>query len=467
MQKQDKRIEIMRDAPPLRAIFTMSIPVILGMMVNVVYNLVDTWFIGLMGDELQLAASSLSTPIFVLIMAVASLIGTGGASYLSRSLGAGRKDDAEKTLATATLLIGLFGLLVAGAGVVFRNQIPVILGASDLSFKYTLQYAITLMIGGVFIIGNFVLGQLIRAEGSTKLSMIGMMVGTVANIILDPIFIFTFGWGITGAAIATVIGNGLSALFYVLCYFRGKTLLRLTFHKFTLNSAILKEIFAIGIPVTAGQMLVSVAQMILNNLAGGYGDTTVAALGIALKIMTIGTFVFMGFSAGCQPLMGYNYGSGNYERMRQFIKAGIMSTSLVGLGLLLALGVFAPFMVAAFTPLEEVRANGTIILRALILSLPFMGGTTLCSTTFQAMGKPIQAFILTVSRQGLLYIPLLFLLNHLFGWNGMVYSQPIADFIMLLIASSLLLKVLHSLKESTAAMDAPRKNEAKTLSQNP
>lgn len=190
---EDKRIKIMRDAPPLQAILTMSVPVILGMMVNVVYNLVDTWFIGLMGDELQLAASSLSTPIFVFIMAVASLIGTGGASYLSRSLGAGRKEQAEKAIATTILLICLFGIFVAAAGIIFRNQIPYILGASELSFDYTLQYAITLMIGGIFIIANFVLGQLIRAEGSTKLSMIGMMVGTVANIILDPLFIFTFG----------------------------------------------------------------------------------------------------------------------------------------------------------------------------------------------------------------------------------------------------------------------------------
>lgn len=452
MVNEDKRIKIMRDAPPLQAIVTMSVPVILGMMVNVVYNLVDTWFIGLMGDELQLAASSLSTPIFVLIMAVASLIGTGGASYLSRSLGAGRKEQAEKAIATAVLLICLFGAFVAAAGIIFRNQIPYVLGASELSFKYTLQYAITLMIGGIFIIANFVLGQLIRAEGSTKLSMIGMMVGTVANIILDPLFIFTFGWGITGAAIATVIGNGLSALFFLACYVREKTFLSLTFHKFTLESAILKEIFAIGVPVTAGQMLVSVAQMILNNLASGYGDTTVAALGIALKIMTIGTFIFMGFSAGCQPLMGYNYGSGNYMRMKEFIKTGIMLTSLVGLVLMLAMGIFAPLLVGAFTPLEEVRTSGTIILRALISSLPFMGGTTLCSTTFQAMGQPMKAFILTISRQGLLYIPLLFLLNHLFGWNGMVYSQPIADVIMLLIASSFILKVLHGLKEDSVEL---------------
>lgn len=227
----------------------------------------------------------------------------------------------------------------------------------------------------------------------------------------------------------------------------------LTFHQFTLESPILKKIFSIGIPVTAGQMLVSVAQMILNNLASGYGDTTVAALGIALKIMTIGTFIFMGFSAGCQPLMGYNYGSGNYMRMKEFIKTGIMLTSLVGLVLMLAMGIFAPFLVGAFTPLEEVRTSGTTILRALILSLPFMGGTTLCSTTFQAMGQPMKAFILTISRQGLLYIPLLFLLNHLFGWNGMVYSQPIADVIMLLIASSFLLKVLHGLKEDSGEVE--------------
>lgn len=435
----------MQDAPPLKAIFTMSIPVILGMMVNVIYNLVDTWFIGMMGDELQLAASSFCTPIFVIVMAVASLIGTGGASYLSRSLGAGRRDKAERTLATGLVLACLFGLLVAILGFVLRNQIPYILGASEFSFKYTQQYGIILMVGGVFIIGNFALGQLIRAEGSTKLSMIGMMVGTVANIILDPIFIFTFGWGISGAAAATVIGNGLSALFYLICYLRRRTILSLTFRGFTMELEILKEIFAIGVPATIGQMLISTAQMTCNNLAASYGDITVASLGIALKIMTVGTYVFMGFSAGCQPLMGYNYGSGNYERMKSFIKTGILSTSVVGLFLTLLLGALTPFLVAVFTPLEEVRASSSAILRTLILSLPFMGGITLCSTTFQAMGKPLKAFILTISRQGLLYIPLLFLLNRLYGLRGMVYSQPVTDLLMLLVASSFMLKVLHSL----------------------
>ena len=442
---EDKRIRIMREAPPLKAIFVMSVPVILGMMVNVVYNLVDTWFIGMMGDELQLAASNYCTPVFVIVMAVASLIGTGGASYLSRSLGADRKDKAERTLATGLLLVCLFGLLVAIVGLAFRNQIPHILGASEFSFRFTQQYATILMVGGIFIIGNFALGQLIRAEGSTKLSMIGMMVGTVANIILDPLFIFTFGWGISGAAVATVIGNGLSMLFFLICYLRGKTLLSLTFRGFTVQSEILKEIVAIGIPATIGQMLISVAQMTANNLASSYGDVTVASFGIALKIMTIGTYIFMGFSAGCQPLMGYNYGSGNYKRMASFIKTGILSTSLIGLFLTLVLGASSPFLVAVFTPLAEVRSSGTAILRTLILSLPFMGGITLCSTTFQAMGKPFKAFILTISRQGLLYIPLLFLLNHLFGLNGMVFSQPIADLIMLLVSSAFILKVLHSL----------------------
>jgi multidrug efflux pump len=453
MQEQDKRIQIMQDAPPLKAIFTMSIPVILGMMVNVIYNLVDTWFIGMMGDELQLAASSYCTPIFVIVMAVASLIGTGGASYLSRSLGAGRKDKAEKTLATVLLLVCLFGLLVAIAGIVFRNQIPHILGASELSFKFTQQYGTILMVGGVFIIGNFALGQLIRAEGSTKLSMVGMMVGTVANIVLDPLFIFTFGWGISGAAVATVIGNGSSMLFYLICYLRRKTLLSLALREFTLEPGILKEIFAIGVPATIGQMLISVAQVTCNNLASAYGDVTVASLGIALKIMTIGTYVFMGFSAGCQPLMGYNYGAGNYERMTKFIKTGILSTSLVGLFLTLVLGASSPFLVAVFTPLGEVRSSGSAILRTLILSLPFMGGITLCSTTFQAMGRPLKALILTISRQGLLYIPLLFLLNHLFGLSGMVYSQPITDLIMLLVSSAFILKVLHSLKTDLRGAD--------------
>jgi Na+-driven multidrug efflux pump len=266
--------------------------------------------------------------------------------------------------------------------------------------------------------------------------------------LFHPLFIFTFGWGIFGAAVATVIGNGLSMLFYLICYLRRKTLLSLGFHEFTLEPGILKEIFAIGVPTTLGQMLISVAQMTCNNLASAYGDVTVASLGIALKIMTIGTYVFMEFSAGCQPLMGYNYGAENYERITKFIKTGILSTSLVGLFLTLVLGASSPLLVAVFTPLEEVQSSGSAILRTLILSLPFMGGITLCSTTFQAMGKPLRAFILTISRQGLL-----FLLNHLFGLSGMVYSQPITDLIMLFVSPAFILKVLHLLKTDPREAD--------------
>ncbi len=206
------------------------------------------------------------------------------------------------------------------------------------------------------------------------------------------------------------MGNALSVLFFLACYLRRKTFLHLDFNNFGFESAILKEIFAVGIPVTTSQALISVAQMVQNNLAAGYGDTTVAALGISLKLMTIGTFIFMGFSAGCQPLMGFNYGSGNFRRLREFIKTGIIVTTLIGLGLLLTMWISAPYLVSTFTPLDDVQAAAATILRTLIFSLPFMGGITLCTTTFQAMGgQPIKAFILTAARQGgiFLYSPII------------------------------------------------------------
>ncbi|HHY14588.1 MAG TPA: hypothetical protein GX521_00780, partial [Firmicutes bacterium] len=157
--------------------------------------------------------------------------------------------------------------------------------------------------------------------------------------------------------------------------------------------------------------------------------------------------IFMGFSAGCQPLMGFNYGSGNFRRLREFIKTGIIVTTLIGLGLLLTMWISAPYLVSTFTPLDDVQAAAATILRTLIFSLPFMGGITLCTTTFQAMGQPIKAFILTAARQGIFYIPLLFLLNHLFGWRGMLLSQPIADLVMILLAATFLLHVLRGLGE--------------------
>lgn len=316
------------------------------------------------------------------------------------------------------------------------------LGANDATFDYTYKYVLIMFIGSIPVMCSYALGQLLRSEGNIMQSVIGLTLGTVVNIVLDPILIFVFKLEIGGAAIATVIGQMATLIYFTYAFLRGKTTLKINLKKFKYDKDIFKEIFTIGVPASLNQMLMGVATVIANNIAVEYGTLTVAGMGVAMKIMTIGTFVFMGFSAGCQPLVGYNYGCGNIPRVKEIIKKGIIITSIIGISLALIFGVFANSLIGFFASDAEVINKGAIILRALIISLPFVGGQMVSTTAAQSMGKVIVAFILSISRQGILYMPLLVVLNKLFGFSGFIYAQPITDAVMIIFSSILLFRVM-------------------------
>ncbi len=449
MKEEDKRIQIMRDGKPYQAITKMSLPVVIGMMVMVLYNLVDTYFIGLMNDPLKLAASNLAMPIMMVSMAISSMVGTGAASYIARSLGANKKDRADKTLMISVYLIAAFAIILTIVGLCFVNPIVSLLGGSEGTSVYTKDYVEVLLIGAIFIMGNYSIGQLLRAEGSTMISMVGMLIGTIVNIILDPIMIFVFGWGVRGAAIATVAGNALGMGYYIFCYFSGKALLKWEWSNFSWDKPIFKEIFFIGIPGTLEQLLTTAAIIINNNIAASYGDMTVAAQGVVAKVMTIGNYVYMGFAAGSQPIMGYNYGAKNYKRMKELLKASLVITCSVEFVIMCSFGVFAPQIIGIFTNDPVVISTGVTILRALMLSLPFIGATSTSRITFQAMGKPMSALIITLVRQGVLYIPLLLILNAVAGFYGYIYAQPITEVTMMIASVTYLVVVLKKLERRT------------------
>lgn len=285
---------------------------------------------------------------------------------------------------------------------------------------------------------SFALGQLLRSEGSAVLSVVGMMAGTIANIILDPLMILYLGWGIRGAAIATVLGNILSVIFFSYFYFFRKTLLRPSIKYIKYDADIIKEIFWVGIPATLEQLLASTAYVVNNNLASKYGDLTLAATGISSKIMTFGNYIYQGFSAGCQPLMGYNYGAENYKRMRSLMKTGMSITCGVECFIMIIIGIFAPYLVMIFSRNEYVVTIGAHVLRASMLSLPFIGATAISRSTFQAMGKPQNALIITIFRQLILYIPLLFILNYFLQFPGLIHAQPLTEAIIMFFAVNFL-----------------------------
>ncbi len=282
---------------------------------------------------------------------------------------------------------------------------------------------------------NFTLGQLIRSEGAAMPSMIGMAIGTIVNIILDPIFIFVFGMGIRGAAIATVLGNAIGFAYYIYYYASGKTAVKINVKNITMDRKIWGQIFGIGTPASVSQLLMSIAMIIMNNLAASYGDIIVAGMGVASKIMTIGTFVFMGFAGGCQPLVGYNYGAKNYKRVSEIIKKAMLIMVGIGTVLFAVFGIFTKTLIGVFaSDMPQVVDEGVVILRALMWSLFVIGPQMLVVVTVQAFGKAKASLFLSVARQGLFFIPLLFLFNSLFKFNGLIYALPVSDTITLILA---------------------------------
>lgn len=446
MEEKDKRIYTMESEKPVKAVFKMGVPVTLGMMFMVVYNLVDTYFIGMLNNDYQLAATNLAYPVMMIMIAISGIVGNGGASYIARCLGAGRKEEANHTLTIGFELIVISSIVLTVLGLIFLKPIVTVLGAKENTFLFTEQYTGIIIAGCLFTMGNYAFGQLLRSEGSTTLSMVGMIAGTIANIILDPIFIFGFHMEIKGAAIATVLGNAVGMFICLFYYAKGKTILRPSKKLLKMDSSIIKEIMWVGIPHTLEQFFTTAAMVVNNNLAAGYGELTVAAMGIANKIMSFGSYVYQGMTAGCQPLMGYNFGAKNFPRLKAIIRSGLGVITGMELVIMAFFGVCAPILIGAFTESPEVIKIGTTALRAFMLMLPFVGTTSLTRNIFNSIGKPLYAFSITIIRQLVLYIPFLLLFNHLWGFPGLIHAQPAEELLCAIFALIILFTTINRLE---------------------
>ncbi len=443
-RKDDKRIYILSQEKPAKAVVRLGVPLIAGMFIMVLYNLVDTYFIGLMKDDYQLAAVNLAYPVMMISIAVSNMTGAGASSLIARSLGAGDTEQANHTVTAGFVLTVISSAIITVSGILFLPFIVKGLGAKENTFAYTEQYVLIILAGSIFTMGSYTLGQLLRSEGSVKQSIAGMIAGTITNIILDPVFIFEFDMKIRGAALATVMGNAVSMGISLLFYIRGKTLLKPCWKYIRPTAVILKEIFWVGVPATLETLLTSAAYIINNNLAVSYGELTVAAMGIAQKILSLGNYIYQGFAAGTQPLMGFNYGAKNYSRMLKVLKAGVLVVSGTELLVMAIYAVFAPLLIGIFTESGQVIATGSQILRTLMWILPFVGAVSMSRMSFQAMGKPLYAFVITLVRQLILYVPLLLILNHLFAFNGMIWAQPVTELLMMLASVFLLYHVIRT-----------------------
>lgn len=447
---QDKN-ELFASAPVPRAVAVMAVPTVLSMLVTVVYNMVDTFFVGQTGDANQVAAVSIATPVFLIIMALGNMFGIGGSSAISRFLGAGEREQVKHvssfcfygSLAVGALMIAV---LLAGMPLVLS-----VIGTSAATVDFAREYLVWISIGAPFILTSNAFSNLVRSEGASRHAMLGMMTGTVVNIVLDPIMILGLGWGVAGAAIATVIGNLASLLYYLLYFWRGKTILSVAPRDFRVRS-IAGAVVAIGLPASVNNLLMSFATIILNNFLASYGDAPVAAMGIATKANMLVVFVQLGLAMGIQPLIGYSYGARNYERLKSIMKFSMICTVVMGAALTAAYFFGTEAIIRAFIADEAVIGYGVPMLRALMLSGPFLGILFIFMNALQAMGKAIPSLVLSLSRQGLIFLPALALLNALLGLDGVVYAQPIADLFSIALAAVLFIAVERRMRKAEPAL---------------
>ena len=426
--------QLFEEAPVPKAVAVMAVPTMISMLVVVIYNMADTFFIGQTGDPMKVAAVSLATPVFMVFMALGNLFGIGGSSAISRALGekkAERARNISSFCCYGSLGLGIFMALLFLAGM---DGILKMIGASENTIGYARDYLTYIAFGGPFIMFGTAFGNILRGEGASKESMIGNMIGTVTNIVLDPVMILGLNWGVVGAAVATVIGNMAASGFYLIYFLRKKSSLSIRLKDFRAGERIAASVLAIGIPASLNNILMSCANIVLNLVLGRYGDTPVAAMGVAMKSNMLVVLLQIGLCTGIQPLIGYNYGARNKKRLLQVFRFTGMCAVAVGTVLTVIMVLARQAVIQAFINDSEVIAYGIRMVIALQMSGPVLGILFLCINTIQGMGKALPSLVLTVCRQGLIFIPFIFILNSLFGLEGAIYAQPAADFVSIILS---------------------------------
>ena len=413
-------------APVPKAIAHMAIPMILGMVVNMIYNITDAYFIGRLNNTSMLSSITLALPFTTILMALGELFGTGGSTYISRLLGE-KKLDFVKIVSSVTLYLSLIsGFLFMLICIPFLSPLLKLLGATGETLLHTRSYIIAYTIGSPFVVANFALAQMVRSEGASTESMIGMVISVIINILLDPVFIFLFHMDVMGASVATVIGN-ISAVAYYIYYLEKKSpaqSVRLKYFK--PNRVILLNIFKIGISALLLSGFLIVSSLMFNNYAVLYGDHVVAAFGVANRVCQISDFIGMGLYMGVVPLIAFSYASNNIVRLNKVLKTTAFYLVTIIFMIAAVLFVFRTQVLELFSSDETVIKVGVIILTALLFSTLFAGISGLLTSMFQAFGKSIQSTIMSVTR-GIALIPIIIIGNSLFQLNGVIWSMTVSE----------------------------------------
>ena len=427
MNSQSKKMELLGSTSIPKALLAMGIPTMIGMLVNAFYNLVDAYFVGGLGES-QMGAISVVYPLGQVVVGLGLLFGNGAASYISRLLGRGDKENADKVASTALYSSVSVGAVIIIISMVFLHPILKLLGATDSILPFAATYAGIYIVSCIFNVFNVTMNNIVTSEGAAKTTMCALLTGAVLNIALDPLFIYVFDLGVAGAAIATAISQVVSTCVYLTYIFRKKSVFHFRVKDCTYTKETMSEIFKIGIPTLVFQILTSVSISLINNAAGGYGDSAIAGMGVVTRLISMGSLSVFGFIKGFQPIAGYSYGAKKFDRLREAIKTSILWSTVfcVIFGVILAL--FPTAIVSQFTKGDaEMIRIGAASLRANGISIMLFGFYTVYSSLFLALGKGREGFILGACRQGICFIPVILLLPIVWGLNGIMYAQPIAD----------------------------------------
>jgi putative MATE family efflux protein len=441
----NNNLELIAHGPIASTIIRLALPMMISMLAQIIYNLTDTFFVGQTGNPDMIAGILITFPLFILSQGIGNIFGVGASNYISRKLGENNPDEAKRTNAVAFYTNILTGILFMIVILLFKTSLLHLIGTSNATFRYADDYFSIIAFFLPFSMLNIALAGQIRSEGAVNRAMIGMVLGIILNIILDPFFILILNWGAAGAAWATVIGNIVSVSYFIIYFLSKQSLLSISPRQCKPNKRMYLEIIKIGIPASLSNVIMSVVLILNNIIAAGYGDHVVAGSGINLRIVSVCYTMIMALAMGFQPFAGFNYGAKNYKRLRDgmiitFLYATILACFFVGIVI-----IFGRNLLMFFINDDATIQAGIKIMYAFIWGIPFLGISMTLTIAFQAFGKSKEATIVTLGRQCLFYIPSLYLLNYLWGFDGFIYTQSIADIVTTIIAIILAFPLLKEI----------------------
>ena len=451
MEDINSKVTLFEQTPIPKAVAKLAVPTILSSLVMVLYNLADTYFVGMLGDPIENSGVTLAAPVLLAFNAVNNLFGVGSSSMMSRALGRRDYSTAYKSSAFGFYCALIFGLVFSLACTIFKAPLLSLLGANEMTSDSTSGYMFwTVNLGAAPAILNVVMAYLVRAEGSALHASIGTMSGCILNVILDPIFILPWGFGMkaAGAGCATFISNCVACLYFFVLLFvrRGNTFVNISPKNFRLEKKIVLGVCSVGIPASIQNLLNVTGMTILNNFTSAFGENAVAAMGISQKIYMVPWYVSHGMSQGIMPLISYNYSSGNVPRMKRTI---LFSRHVAVIFIVAVASIFFIFpntFISIFMDNPEVIEHGSKFLRGFSLGLPFLAVDFLAVGVFQAVGMGKESLIFAILRKVVLEIPALYILNKIFPLYGLAYAQFSAELVLSIAATIIISKLLKRLE---------------------